>query len=252
MNPSKFLNKIFAIINIGTIRMVYLHIEKSAGTSQRIFLNDNFGEDRIFWYGINSDAKKFNLDEIQDRHLIGGHRFFDFYNNPNYIYLAVVREPIDSIVSLYSYFITQPHHMANWGLKDGFDASSLENTLNDCEEFRQRIKDHQCRYFSHDKLFNNAIKTIRKNNFMVGCLPQLALFNNSLFESLDLAVSPFPKTNTRKKGLNNKITLNLTSKKLLNDLLKNDILLYDYILNECNGLFNNINAKTWAKFIKKI
>lgn len=233
------------------IKIVYLHIEKSAGTSQRIFFFNNFGEEQVFWYGINSDSQQLNYVETKGKKLLGGHRFYEFYENSNYLYLAVVRDPIQSVVSLYSYFITQSHHLENWCKKPGFDKDSFDNTVNNCRDFRFRIENHQTRYFSATKTYKDSLKVIQKNHFMVGCIPHIKLFNETLGHALHLTQTKFPEVNKSKVDSKNKITMTSTTQKQLLKLLSQDVLLYEYILNNQQGLFNNIPNSRWNAFLNK-
>ena len=246
----KIIKSLFFFCGQNKFKLVYLHIEKSAGTSQRIFFFNNFIEDEIFWYGINSDVKQIDKIDIEGKKLLGGHRFYDFYNNRNYLYLAVVRDPIQSAISLYSYFITQEHHLENWSKKKGFDVNSFENTLNNCQDFRQRISNHQCRYFSANKTYADALNIIENNNFMIGSIPEIKLFNEKLCRSLHLTQTEFPNINKSKVKSNDKTTLSSIGLEKLSTLMEQDILLYDYIVNKYKGLYNNITQKHWSKFLK--
>lgn len=244
------IKKLISFYRVSKIKVVYLHIEKSAGTSQRIFFLKNFTEQAVFWYGINSDSKKYNPDETQGHKLLGGHRFFDFYQNPNYLYLAVVRDPIESVVSLYNYFISQNHHIENWSKKPGFDINCFENTLINCQAFRQRIQNHQCRYFSVNKTFADSLSTIKHNNFMIGSLPKINLFNEKLIESLNLVHTNFPKVNKSRINPNKYLTISPSCREHLLKLLEQDFLLYELINTKFLGLYNNITNKQWDRFLK--
>ncbi|MFK8011523.1 MAG: hypothetical protein AB8B80_05745 [Marinicellaceae bacterium] len=233
--------------NKSKFKLVYLHIEKSAGTSQRIFFYENFNHTDVFWYGIDSETNTFLIDEVRCHKILGGHRFIDFYNNSKYIYLSVIRDPIPSVLSLFNYFITQENHKKNWFKKKGFDPLSFENTLINCPAFRNRIENHQCRYFGKNKSFVEALKTIKKFKFVLGCLSKLELFNQVLFDSLNISQPKFPKVNVAQSGYQKDFNLSQSSMNVLNKLVQQDRLLYDYIINQYGGLYNNVNHKDWNK-----
>jgi len=244
VNPLNFLNKLFFYKQN---KLVYLHIEKSAGTSQRTFFYENLNKEVIFWYDIDSKSKNFILKEVKNKTILGGHRFFDFYNNPKYIYLTVLRDPIESTLSLFNFFITQQHHIDNWNNKQGFDPKSFENTLKNCTNFRNRIQNAQCRYFGKTKTFNEAKQTIIKYKFMVGSLVNLDYFNKNLIESMKLSNQHFPKVNTGKPGYQSAFRISQNSLIDLKGLLDQDMLLYDFILTNHNGLYSNVTQKDWDK-----
>ena len=95
---------------------VYLHIPKSAGTAHRTHLQMVYGESKVLWYGINSDAEKYDPSEADSYMAVGGHKPIRFYPpSLKPMYTSVVREPIERAVSFFNYSTEEPRsHSAEW------------------------------------------------------------------------------------------------------------------------------------------
>lgn len=234
-------------------RFIFLHIPKSAGSSQREVLFDVYSRKNVFW--LNVDEKKYTLD-ASDCVVVGGHQPISFYgNNPENLYCSVVREPISRVVSYFSY-CTQPDLAADAGwynerLKQkekwmdlGVDCNSIVKSIEKSKSFRMEISNIQCQYLSMGKAtFDDAIKTIRGGNFVVGTFDNLLLFNNTLSNLLGWGDVKEYTTNRSKGNKNYSFLEEKGAVELIRELNQEDIKLHNYLVDECGGILNIIKDR---------
>lgn len=228
-------------------RIVYIHIEKSAGTSFRGFVRKKvLDNDFLFWWNSETKNKRIDSEEVRRAYILGGHRNVSFYKDIDALYLGVVREPKERVVSLFNYHSTKDVMQA-----DGFDVNSLEKTLRGCEVFRNRITGGQCRYLGGKPFFDSVLNMINSRPFMVGSLDYIEKFNESFFGSLDVAVEDFLRANVGRPGYKDNLSLSEDVHAILDDLLEEDYKLYDFINNKCDGFFeSNIDKVDWFELRK--
>lgn len=104
------------------MRLIFAHIPKTAGTSVRVHLLPNFAkEDRVYvaYVGGEVGPDKFPTYSIREnwKFLTGHIRISRLLSNPHIdpsdteiVLLSFVRDPIERLVSLYNYVLTQPKH----------------------------------------------------------------------------------------------------------------------------------------------
>lgn len=223
-------------------KAVFLHIEKSAGTSFRNFAKSRANQEgAIFWWNKETNHLKIDSPEVKKSHIIGGHKRIDFYKGMNALYLAVVREPIDRVVSLFNYHATK-HVMS----ADGFNPDSLEDTLKNCEFFRRKIQGAQCKYLGGEASFESALTSLQTRPFIVGSFDYIDNFNKRFFGAFGLATESFANANVGRAGYKDQIILTEHGKSILNDLLVEDYKLYDFINSQSGGVFENqLNRVGW-------
>ncbi len=164
------------------MKLVYLHIPKSAGSSQRLVLSDVYGDDKVFWYGEDAEAgAEYAFDAISGYSIVGGHKPISFYPDElDAIYLSVVREPIARAISYYSYLVkpdlaqsrgrefeARSKHTQTW-LDRGMDENSILRSLEQCVEFREQVTNLQCSYLSRGEAdCESALKTLAQTHALV-------------------------------------------------------------------------------------
>ena len=226
-------------------KLVFLHIEKTAGTSQRALFEREMSRYNVFWYGRESKAHVFEERESENSRVIGGHRDYRFYNRPDYGYLSVVRDPVSRVISLYHYLRTAEYDQ--W--KDhGLNVKSLKKTLRGSTRFQQMIQGGQCRYLSGLPFFEPTLVHIQSNKFLVGTLDQVSKFNGFLAKQLGWPQWEPVYKNIGEAGYRKTVDVDRGTLSLIRELVVEDQLLYDYLNNECDGLLTSISVQDWDSY----
>jgi hypothetical protein len=237
-------------------QIVYLHIPKSGGTSQRLAFYDIYGEDKVFWYGIDNDAGTdlYDEDQLEPFTLLGGHKHINFYpQSLDALYISVVREPIIRAVSLYSYYakpdFAETHFVStrkklfqNWQDR-GMDSDSMVNSLRRCPEFRQEVENQQCRYLSrYGNTFQGVKQTLSEVTAVIGELDSTISMNTFLSERMNWGHVQQRKVNASLEDTHTTILQEPGLKDLITELVQEDLCLYEFIHKEHKGIFNNLPA----------
>lgn len=232
-------------------KLIYLHIPKSGGTSQRLAFYDVYGEENVFWHGIDndSDGSNYTNDQLEDFTVVGGHRPISYYpSDLRALYVSVVREPISRAVSLYSYYakpdFAEPHFVKArkkvfrlWQER-GLDSESLVNSLEKCPEFRREVQNFQCRYLSrYENSFQGVMKTLEDNDAIIADVGSTAKMNSYLSSLLEWGAFRERRANRSLEDTHELILQEAGAAEALGELLGEDELLYDYVVNEHQGLY---------------
>lgn len=235
------------------MKFVFLHIEKSAGTSQRIFFKDLFGEKSVFWWDLDASATFYDEELVSKYVVVGGHKERSFYKGDDLIFSSIVRDPVERVVSLYNYFASI--YPKEWG-ELGLDPQSLLNTLRNCDAFIDMIRDGQCRYISGENSFSRAKEVLAKEPFYIGSFEHLELYNKNFCSLIDYPEVELEKHNVGKANYKQSISVDENVLKILKPLLQEDQKLYDFINDTNNGLFNSVSNELWKKLndelVKKV
>ena len=250
-------------------KLIYLHIPKSAGTSHRVYLSEIYGEDNIFWYGLHSDSRKFDPREVGSKPVVGGHRQLDFYpRGLDALYTAVVRNPIERVVSFFNYCTTPLERadaewsvehgkmLERWRNQTGMAPDSLSRTLRDCRAFREQVTNYQCRYLSrHGATFDGVMETLQHENIVIGLFDQLPTFNWFFTTQLLFSQANTKQANKGRDGYANPILEEPGLIEAIKEVTAEDQALYDYIASECGGLYvkadNIVSARTQVLALSK-
>ena len=226
------------------IRFFYLHIAKTAGTSFRELLQQNYGREKVFWYGIHSDLQEYKPRETEDFLIAGGHRAFPFLNDIAYdmLYSGVVRDPIDRIKSLFNFLVADTCEKdRNIWLQRGLVAESVVKSVENCPMFRVFTENAQCRMLSGEKNFIRTMNTLTDNNYVVGHFDQLNSYISTLGTLLNWPYRKLSLKNAGRPDYQNKILFNDSEIEYLQDITHEDAKLYDAVKQE--GVFVNIRNK---------
>lgn len=184
-------------------QLVYIHIEKSAGTSQSGLLVDIYGRDDVFWKDNDMAVDQFK-DAARDvsRRVIGGHlSYTDLKNTKQYrLFTAVVRDPVSRAVSLFNYHAwgRDEDNREQWRRR-GLDPSSMLRTIEQLPLFRGTISNQQCMALSGHKRFDAVEEVLRSENFVVGAYDRLDEFNARLAQMLSWENKPLPHINAAQR-----------------------------------------------------
>ena len=234
-------------------QLVYLHIPKSGGTSQRLAFYDVYGEEKVFWHGINSAPREnhYGSPQFQDFTVVGGHQPLSYYpDDQKPLYLSVVREPISRAISLYSYYckpaFAEPHfveprkNVFNTWQKRGMDSDSLLNSLQNCPEFLREVQNYQCRYLSrYEYTFDGVLKTIDEIDIILADVDSTAQMNERLSSLLEWGPFRERRANSSLEDTHQFILQEPGVKETLTNLLDQDQLLYEYIAEKHQGILES-------------
>lgn len=230
--------------------LVFLHIPKAAGTSHRTYLHRVFGKDGLFWYGLYSDATEFDAKQIGSCYALGGHHPLTFYPRSfDALYSSVVRDPVERAVSFFNFctetpksedlnYIKERERAQEKWRKLGIDRSSMSRSIERCDVFRQEISNYQCSYLSrYEPTFEGVLKTLKEENMVIGIFEDLPLFNKFLQEELNFPVENRARANVARDGYSSNILSEPGITNLISSINVEDQLLYDFLRNECGGLY---------------
>lgn len=231
--------------------LVYLHIPKAAGTAQRESLGRVYGKENVFWYGRDSSATEFDIDELGSSLAVGGHRALDFYPRSfKALYTSILRDPVQRAVSFFNYCSVltndgpatlakeREKELAIWRRR-GLDPSSMRRSIENCEEFRREINNFQCRYLSRNgATFKGVRQTLETENMVIGVVDQLQLLDEFLQSELEFPIIEYKrKINVGSSGYSSEILAEPGLAELIRSLNSEDQRLYDFVQFECGGLY---------------
>lgn len=233
-------------------QLIYLHIEKSAGTSQRALLYNNYGKANVFWHGLNSNvSENINYSGIDNVHVIGGHiNYTAFSHNPHrLLFSSVVREPVSRAVSLFHYHINHPEqeHRIIW-YKQGLDPANFIKSVEKCKAFRNSISNSQCVRLSGKPNFEEVMKTITRENFVIGFFDNLERFNRTLATILHWKNYSLSKHNVGRPNYQEGILQELGVIDIIRELNLEDEKLYNFIKQE-GGYTHVPDLKIFQKYL---
>jgi hypothetical protein len=87
------------------LKVVFLHLPKTAGQSVHLALTDAFGEDAVCPARVNDQLYQMSIPELNRYQVFSGHldwSMLDCIKGPKYVF-TVLREPIRRILSFYFY-----------------------------------------------------------------------------------------------------------------------------------------------------
>ncbi|MEZ5571596.1 MAG: sulfotransferase family 2 domain-containing protein [Halioglobus sp.] len=240
--------------------LVYLHIPKAAGTSHRQYLAQVYGEDAIFWYGLNSDAGKFNPKELASAPVVGGHRPLEFFPKSfPAIYTSILRDPVERAVSFFNYCAAPPNAgteqwkkereagLARWRSR-GVDPESMINSIENCKQFREEISNLQCQYLSrHGANFSGVRKTLHEEDMVIGVFDQLHQFNGFFQSELAYPIENSRRANAGSAGYSARILAEPGLVELIRSLNVEDQRLYDFVRFEHGGLYAGVDSLSEAR-----
>lgn len=230
---------------------IFLHLPKTGGMTLRHYIYDNFGEDEYFF--IKNDRNqtlKESLDEYADKNVFEsaeykwylghfGYGIHKYINRDNLKYVAMLREPVDRVLSNYFFVLSIKHH--KW-YKMGFkDSMSLKDIYE--SRFHMALFNYQTRILSSDDGFpvdlkkkpqldegdlEKAIKHIDNAFALVGVMED---FNG--FMDLGVRKEIFPHSEYRVMNVNKtRLTNNEIEPDLIETVRENNKLdkaLYEYV-----------------------
>ncbi len=182
--------------------LVFLHIPKTAGTSQLNAFSQYYGAGNVFWIGKDCapDIWRYPRAQVGQRFVVGGHKRLSFYpRHLDPLYCALLRDPVERAISLFVYH-TRPDLavVEPWSdgqarsqlleklLARGIDPDSMLNSIRDCRPFRQQISNYQCRYLSRGRATFAAVRrSLEGRDVAIGTVASYDRFQRELWDLLD-------------------------------------------------------------------
>jgi hypothetical protein len=107
--------------------LLFLHIQKTAGSTLRTFIKNQYDEDEI-WFGSSLDKlKEYDPNKLK---CVGGHFPYGIHQNFNrpFSYFTMLRDPVDRVLSYY-YFIKNRPNRGKHERTAGMDIKDFMKTL---------------------------------------------------------------------------------------------------------------------------
>ena len=221
-------------------RLIWIHIEKTAGNSFRILTYANYGRENVFWSGINSSKAFVAETDVIPYSVVGGHwpkRCFESHT-ANHLYCAIVREPVARMKSLYNFTKTKMDDTGKRQWLDwGFDPHSLSNTLRNSRQFVNMIANRQCWMLTGYADFESALKVLRAQNYIIGTFDNKQDYLQSMSKHLNWHTTNLQHINKGDENYQDGLTIDDSLLSLVDEICAQDQLLYNEIKRQ--GVFNS-------------
>ena len=151
--------------------LIYLiHIQKTAGTTLRVFFSRGFGRNRCLFSGRDAKLPAIaasNPSRFQKCRVIGGHVGFgkipQVIMDRSPVFVSVVRDPVARVISHYHYIRSKPGN----GLHNLLEHKTLYQALQ-TRRFVNLVDRMQIELLCGEKDIRVLNKTMRRNRFIVG------------------------------------------------------------------------------------
>ena len=239
--------------------LVFLHIPKTAGTSQHRSFLQYYGRDNIYWIGDDcpGDVRVYPAREVGERFLVGGHKPLSFYpRRLDALFCAILRDPVQRAISLYSYY-TQPElaqteyarqtraEILERMQKQGMNPDSMLDSIRQCQPFRREISNMQCAYVSRSRrTFEGALQGLRKHDFVLGSMRDYQRFHRYLGELLEWPDEEPGALNLSKANYESAYIEDNELVALLRELNTEDYKLTEFLSREYDDLYVNLSNRS--------
>lgn len=222
--------------------LVFHHVPKTAGTSFRSWLWRTLGRERVFWHGEGEDgfiddAVALRGAEYFDRiAVIGGHIPFSntvLHSLPQQkVHAAMVRRPIDQVVSHFEYVSHLPDHPL-------YSGKNLEQALINDTPFLRDSTNMQTRYISNRETVFEAQCVFDENHFIIGCLDNISFFLSQISQLLHISSPEFPLENVQRKGYFESICTPRAAR-IISEITAQDQIIYQKVKE--NGVLSTLHS----------
>ena len=248
--------------------LVFLHIPKTAGTSQRSTFWKHYGTENVFWIGVDcpTSVVRYPGDQVGNRFVIGGHRRLSFYpRDLDPLYCSILRDPIERAVSLFGFYTRPDLAVSEAGksarskllqrkLSQGIDPESMLLSIRNSSKFRGEISNVQCRFLSLGaRTFADVRHSLKHLDHVIGTMSNHDRFHRELGELLGW---PETRPGVFNRSQNNYLAPYLQDEELvakLRELNLEDQKLLDYVEGEQRGLWTNlVDAKQRRRRLRSL
>lgn len=141
------------------MKVIFLHIPKTAGQSVHAALVNAFGKDNVCPARVNDQLRRFSITELNRYQVFSGHfdwALLDCIKGPKYVF-TILREPIDRILSFYFYLRDEAEKLPKeqlisperQGMKAAFELSPRDYFLGGTPHIRRFLDDHYDNFYTY-------------------------------------------------------------------------------------------------------
>jgi hypothetical protein len=141
------------------MRIVFLHIPKTAGQSVHAALANTFGEAAVCPARVNEQLRLMSISELNRYQVFSGHfdwSLLDCLKGPRYVF-TILREPMERVLSFYFFLRKQGEQMSaeqrakpsNSGVRAAYEMSPLEYFTGGPPHLRNFLDDHYDNFYTH-------------------------------------------------------------------------------------------------------
>ena len=234
--------------------LIFLHIPKAAGTSQRSAFQKYYGTDKVFWIGRDCppNIRRYPAKQVGERFIVGGHKLLSFYpRHLDPLYCAILRDPVERAISLFGYY-TRPDlarlapdqktraNVLEKMRNKGIDPDSMLISIQNCRSFRQEISNFQCKYLSLGaSTFEQVRKSLQDLDHVIGTTHSHDQFHRQMGALLGWPEEPPVKVNRSQDNYSAPFLKDEELVALIRELNKEDQQLTEWVETEHRGLWLN-------------
>lgn len=141
------------------MKIIFLHIPKTAGQSVHAALINAFGNEVVCPARVNDQLRQMSISELNRYQVFSGHfdwSLLDCIKGPKYVF-TILREPIDRILSFYFFLRDEAEKMPiekrlapeHQGLKAAFELSPRDYFLGGAPHLRRFLDDHYDNFYTY-------------------------------------------------------------------------------------------------------
>ncbi|WP_341582306.1 hypothetical protein [Marinobacter metalliresistant] len=155
------------------------------------------------------------------------------------VFVSILREPVSRVFSLYNYYRSR-------GELPGMNNDlSISRSILENEHFRNKIRNAQNKYISGRESFNYTKSFIENNSFLIGTQDDVQQFQDVLAYNLGFNVNKKVSGNVGDSGYKKNLSLSLDAQRELENLIFEDVQLFNFLRTKCSGLINTVPEAAW-------